>query len=60
MELCEKLILEYIRNNGILENYHSFNYHVDDGELKLNNEIIVPYQDMKSDMYYDLLKEKVG
>lgn len=60
MELCERLILEYIKNNGILENYHSFNYHVDDGKLKLNDEIIVPYQDMKSDMYFDLLKEKVG
>lgn len=60
IELCEKLILEYIKNNGILENYHSFNYHIEDGKLKLNNKIIVPYQDMKSDMYRDLSKEKAG
>lgn len=60
IELCEKLILEYINNNGILENYHSFNYHINNGKLKLNNKIIVPYQDMKPDVYRDLLKEKVG
>ena len=60
IELCEKLILEYIKNNGTLENYHSFNYYIDNGKLILNNEIIVPYQDMKLDMYSDLLKEKVG
>lgn len=59
MELCEKLILEYIKNNGLLENYHSFNYHIDNEKLRLNDEIIVPYQDMKPDMYCDLLKEKV-
>lgn len=58
IELCERLILEYIKNNGILENYHSFNYHIDNGKLRLNNEIIVPYQDMKPDAYHDLLKEK--
>lgn len=38
-KLCEKLILEYINNNGILENYHSFNYYLnEEGELKLLDE----------------------
>ena len=59
IELCEKLILKYIHNNGILENYHSFNYHINNNELELNNEIIVPYQDMKVDMCRDLFKEKI-
>lgn len=58
--LCERLILEYINNNGILENYHSFNYNINDNELKLNREIIIPYQDMAVDMYRHLFKEKVG
>lgn len=35
-ELCEMLILEYVKNNGILNNYHSFNYYIDsDSNLKL-------------------------
>ena len=56
--LCEKLILEYIQNNGQLENYHSFNYYVDDkDELKLNNNITVPYQDQDVGMYKHLLEK---
>ena len=34
IELCKKLIELYIRNNGKLKNYHSFNYVLND-----NNEI---------------------
>ena len=40
---CELLILEYIKNNGILSDYNSFNYTVDNGVLKLNSQIIIPY-----------------
>lgn len=58
--LCEKLIREYIRTGGRLEDYHSFNYHLDGDRLVLNNKIITPYQDMRIDMYRHLLKEKVG
>ena len=57
IELCQKLILKYIRNNGILENYHSFNYHIEHNELKLNDEIIIPYQDMKPNEYRTLFKK---
>lgn len=60
VEICEKLILAYIRNDGILENYHSFNYHLVGNELVLNDKIITPYQDMKIDTYRHLFKEKVG
>lgn len=43
IELCEKLIKLYISNNGILEDYNSFNYSLIDGELSLNKNIIKPF-----------------
>lgn len=46
LDICEAIIHKYINNNGILENYHSFNYHLENGNLILNDNIIVPYQDM--------------
>ena len=58
LELCEKLILEYINNNGVLKNYHSFNYHIENDRLKLNDVIITPYQDMKVDTYRNLIKQE--
>lgn len=60
IDLCEKLILLYINNNGILENYHSFNYCIKNDNLELNDSIIKPYQDMDAKMYYHLIKGKVG
>jgi hypothetical protein len=48
LELCHKLILKYIENDGILDNYHSFNYSIDkDGHIRLEKEIIKPYMDWK-------------
>ena len=41
-----ELIKKYIQKDGVLENYHSFNYHINDGILTLNNNIITPYQDI--------------
>lgn len=46
--LCEKLILLYIKNNGILDNYHSFNYFIDNEDIYLNEDFITPY------MNYDI------
>lgn len=43
-KLCEGLINEYINKNGVLENYHSFNYHIENGHLSLNDQLIIPYQ----------------
>ena len=60
LELCEALILEYIRKNGILENYHSFNWNYENETLSLNKDLIIPYQDMKTDEYRHLIKKKVG
>ncbi len=43
-ELCKKLISSYIDNNGMLKNYHSFNYHLNQANiLTMNDDIIFPY-----------------
>jgi hypothetical protein len=59
-KLCEKLILQYINNNGFLENYHSFNWELKDDKLFLCKDLIIPYQNMKTDEYKFLLKQKAG
>lgn len=42
--LCEKLILLYIKNNGKLLDYQSYNYHLNkNNELEINDLIINPY-----------------
>lgn len=48
LEVCTWLIEEYINNNGILNNYHSFNYTLKNKELCLKDKIIIPYQDMET------------
>lgn len=54
-EVCIELIKEYINHYGILHNYHSFNYCIDNGNLLLNNNIIIPYQDMDIEQYKQIL-----
>lgn len=39
-ELCKQLILEYIENSGIISDYHSFNYCLENNKLILNQTII--------------------
>lgn len=58
--LCEKLILDYIKNNGILQNYHSFNWDLKDNNLILHKDLIIPYQDMKTNEYEHIIKKKAG
>jgi hypothetical protein len=44
--LCEKLIDEYINNGGILENYHSINYFLDNyNNLSVIRNILIPYME---------------
>lgn len=44
--LCVKLIEEYIKNNGALSNYHSFNYNILNKDmLTLTDDIITPYME---------------
>lgn len=47
--LCRSLINLYIQNNGLLTNYHSFNYTFYDCDLTLRDQLIRPYQDMNND-----------
>jgi hypothetical protein len=42
-ECCKKLILEFIERNGKLNNYHSINYIIKNGKLKLRSEILIPF-----------------
>lgn len=44
-DVCYKLIEKYIQSGGELDNYHSFNYWIDDGMIKINSKIIYPHQD---------------
>lgn len=43
IELCEKLINLYIKNKGVLQDFNSFNYYVNDNKLLLKSEIVYPY-----------------
>ena len=59
IELCKQLILKYIHNSGILDNYHSFNYSLGtSNKLCLNKSIIIPYQDMEKEKYEKIIKRK--
>lgn len=42
-EVCRELIQCYIECVGSLQDYHSFNYSIVNGELELNDTIIHPY-----------------
>lgn len=43
IELCWHLIQAYISNNGVLEDYNSYNYNLINGILTLKEQIIQPY-----------------
>lgn len=47
IDLCWTLINTYINSDGELNNYHSFNYHLDKDVLVLNDILIIPFQDRK-------------
>lgn len=57
IELCKKLLEYYIFNNGIIENYNSFNWYIDtDNNLKLSSEIIFPYFELNKKYYLKIKK----
>ena len=58
-ELCGLLIKSYIANNGVLENYHSFNYIAKKDKLMLSDKLIQPYQDMDNGEIKDYIKTAV-
>lgn len=53
--VCAKMVEQYISSNGKLHNYHSFNYSIENELLLLNDNIIIPYQDMHVDQYKQIL-----
>lgn len=46
LDVCKALVRAYVDNNGILQNYNSFNYYLDGEELKLNDNLIFSYQEL--------------
>lgn len=54
--VCEDLILHYIKHNGAIENYHSFNWSGVGKNFSLNNNIVIPYQNMDIKEYRHLFK----
>jgi G:T-mismatch repair DNA endonuclease (very short patch repair protein) len=38
---CENMIIEYIKNDGILKNYHSFNFDFNTDVLSVNEKLVV-------------------
>ena len=43
IDVCKDLILEYVTKKGKLDNYHSFNYKLENNNLVLNQNIIYPF-----------------
>lgn len=43
IDLCWNLIQLYIKQDGVLENYQSFNYFMDNNTILLRDDIIIPY-----------------
>lgn len=42
---CVNLVIEFIKNKGILQNYHSMNYHLESDTLRINQNLIIPYME---------------
>ena len=56
-DICKTLINTYVNNNGILEDYNSFNYSISkNNSLVLNSNLIIPYKDQSIDKYKCLRK----
>lgn len=58
LDKCETLILEYIQKNGVLQDYNSFNYSLENNQLVLNKNIIIPYQKRSADEINSIIKPK--
>ena len=43
MHKCELLIDRFIEQQGMLDNYESFNYHIEDNNVIINDNIVTPY-----------------
>ena len=54
---CMALISMFVESYGRMENFHSFNYSYDDNVLRLNENLIIPYQEMSANDYSHLIKQ---
>ena len=54
-DICIELIKTYVSLCGTLNNYHSFNYSIEDSQLLLSNNLITPYQDVSMEQCKQLL-----
>lgn len=45
--LCSALIQQYIKNEGILPNYHSLNFHLENGACVLNTVLLEPHSERR-------------
>ena len=58
INVCEKLILKYINCNGVLDDYNSFNYDINECcALVLKDDLTIPYQNKKLSEYRYLFKK---
>lgn len=48
-KLCETLIRKFINENGRLQNYNSFNYHLNNDKITLNDNIVLSYSELSKD-----------
>lgn len=48
IELCKELIIKYIKDKGVLNSYHSFNYYIDKNELCLKDNQIEIYNTIQN------------
>jgi G:T-mismatch repair DNA endonuclease (very short patch repair protein) len=55
LTLCQKLIEKFINRGGVLENYHSFNYILNDIDVEIIENPILAYQDYDADNLETLL-----
>lgn len=51
LDFCEALIDYYIKHNGEIPNYHSFNYSMGNGVLKVSPNPLKPYMEMPPKQY---------
>ena len=59
LELCKQLIDLYIQNQGILKNYNSFNYHLENQKIQINSSFLEGYLEKNND-YHSLLNNKAS
>lgn len=60
IDKCTALIQSFVNNKGDIKNYHLFNYSYDNDFLKINDELIIPYQDMHAKQYSHLVKKHLS